>query len=43
MARFYPEVLETEIPGRDAALKREREYIEAYRSQHGRMPRGNLK
>ena len=41
--RFYPDVLETEIPGREEALKREREYIEAYREKNGRMPRGNLK
>lgn len=41
-ARFFANVLITSIPGRVKAKELEDEYIENYRQQHGRKPRGNL-
>ncbi len=40
-AKFSAEILLTEIPGRAAALKIEREHIDAYFEKNGRNPLGN--
>ncbi len=39
--KFSAEILLKDIPGREAALKIERDYIDAYYESHGRNPLGN--
>ena len=39
--KFDAEILLTDIPGREEALRVEREYIEAYYEKYGRNPLGN--
>lgn len=39
--KFDAEILLTNIPGREEALRVERAYIDAYYEKHGRNPLGN--
>lgn len=39
--KFDAQILERDIPGREAALQIERQYIDAYYEKHGRNPIGN--
>lgn len=39
--RFFARILLTDIPGRKRAEEMENQYIETYRKNHGRPPRGN--
>lgn len=41
-ARFVARILLKNIPGRERAEEIEQEYINKYREEHGRNPRGNL-
>ena len=41
-ARYFAEVLVKGIIGRKNALQKEDEYIENYRAEHGKPPRGNV-
>lgn len=42
-ARFFAEIILRNIPGRRRARQIEDKYIERYRQEHGRKPRGNRK
>lgn len=39
--KFGAEILLSDIPGREAALRIERQHIDAYFEEHGRNPFGN--
>jgi len=40
-SKFDAQILERDLPGREAALLIERQYIDAYYEKHGRNPFGN--
>lgn len=42
MIRFFSRVLLMNIPGRKRAEEIEQQYIDAFKTQHGRNPSGNL-
>jgi hypothetical protein len=41
-SRFFAQILLMDIPGKKEAKRIEEEYVENYKKQNGRRPRGNL-